>query len=74
VVWPQHGARQPAIFHGRKRIIQFWRTLAIGFLALVLPQMLVSSSMIHSQPWLLSRNHAVGILPGEENTAETQPF
>ena len=22
----------------------------------------------------LSRNHAVGILPGEENTAETQPF
>jgi hypothetical protein len=22
----------------------------------------------------LSRHHAVGILPGEENTAETQPF
>ncbi|MGA2751187.1 MAG: sigma-70 family RNA polymerase sigma factor [Verrucomicrobiota bacterium] len=37
---------------GRKRIIQFWRTLALGFLVLALPPTLVSSSMIHSHPWL----------------------
>jgi len=37
---------------GRKRIIQFWRTLAIGFFVFVLPPMLVSSSIIHSHPWL----------------------
>jgi RNA polymerase sigma factor (sigma-70 family) len=35
---------------GRKRIIQFWRTLAIGFLAFVLPPMLVPDSLIHSHP------------------------
>jgi RNA polymerase sigma factor (sigma-70 family) len=37
---------------GRKRIIQFWRTLAIGFFLFVLPPMFVSSSMIHVHPWL----------------------
>jgi RNA polymerase sigma factor (sigma-70 family) len=39
---------------GRKRLIQFWRTLAIGFLVFVLPSMLVPHSMIHSHPWLFS--------------------
>ncbi len=37
---------------GRKRIIQFWRTLAIGFFVFVLPPMLIPNSMIHSHPWL----------------------
>jgi RNA polymerase sigma factor (sigma-70 family) len=37
---------------GRKRIIQFWRTLAIGFFVFVLPVMFISSSMIHSHPGL----------------------
>jgi RNA polymerase sigma factor (sigma-70 family) len=37
---------------GRKRIIQFWRTLAFGFLVFVLPPMLLPDSMIHSHPWL----------------------
>jgi RNA polymerase sigma factor (sigma-70 family) len=37
---------------GRKRIIQFWRTLAIGFFVFVLPETLVSTSMLHSHPWL----------------------
>jgi RNA polymerase sigma factor (sigma-70 family) len=36
---------------GRKRIIQFWRTLAIGFFVFVLPPMLVPNSMIHAHPW-----------------------
>jgi RNA polymerase sigma factor (sigma-70 family) len=39
-------------FLGRKRIIQFWRALAFGFLLLVMPTMLVPNSMIHSYPWL----------------------
>jgi RNA polymerase sigma factor (sigma-70 family) len=39
---------------GRKRIIQFWRTLAVGFLVLVLPVMLLSDSMMHSHHWLFS--------------------
>ncbi len=37
---------------GRKRIVQFWRTLAIGFLVLVLPSWLMPNSMIHAHPWL----------------------
>lgn len=37
---------------GRKRIIQFWRTLAIGFFVFVLPQLFVGSSLIHSHPWI----------------------
>jgi hypothetical protein len=37
---------------GRKRIIQFWRTMAIGFFVFVLPPMLVPNSMIHAHPWL----------------------
>jgi len=37
---------------GRKRIIQFWRTLAIGFFVFVLPPMLVPHSLIHAHPWL----------------------
>ena len=47
---------------GRKRIIQFWRTLAIGFLLLVLPALffpqftlpalLVPHSLIHSHAWI----------------------
>src|ERR1035437_2970457 len=37
---------------GRNRIIQFWRTLAIGFFLFVLPPMLVPHSMIHSHPGL----------------------
>lgn len=37
---------------GRKRIIQFWRTVAIGFFVFVLPPTLVPDSMIHSHPWL----------------------
>lgn len=37
---------------GRKRIIQFWRTLAIGFFLLVLPPLLVPHSVIHARPWL----------------------
>ena len=37
---------------GRKRIIQFWRTLAIGFFLFVLPPMFVPRSLIHSYPWL----------------------
>ncbi|MGA2865897.1 MAG: sigma-70 family RNA polymerase sigma factor [Verrucomicrobiota bacterium] len=37
---------------GRQRIIQFWRTLAVGFLVLVLPTMLVTRGMVHSRPWL----------------------
>jgi len=37
---------------GRKRIVQFWRILAIGFFVLVLPPMLVATSMIHAHPWL----------------------
>ena len=35
---------------GRKRIIQFWRTLAIGFFVFVLPAIFVPHSMIHSHP------------------------
>ena len=37
---------------GRKRIIQFWRTLAVGFFVFVLPQLFVGSSLIHSHPWI----------------------
>jgi RNA polymerase sigma factor (sigma-70 family) len=37
---------------GRKRIVQFWRTLAIGFFVFVLPPMLVPDSLIHPHPWL----------------------
>jgi len=37
---------------GRKRITQFWRTLAIGFFVFVLPPLFVRPSMIHSHPWL----------------------
>jgi len=37
---------------GRKRLIQFWRTLAVGFLVLVLLPMLLPNSIIHSQPWV----------------------
>jgi uncharacterized membrane protein YidH (DUF202 family) len=37
---------------GRKRIVQFWRTLAIGFLVFVLPPMLVPDSLIHSHSWI----------------------
>jgi len=37
---------------GRKRIIQFWRTLAIGFFVFVLPPILVPNSLIHSHPWI----------------------
>jgi RNA polymerase sigma factor (sigma-70 family) len=37
---------------GRKRIVQFWRTLAIGFFVFVLPQLFVGSSLIHSHPWI----------------------
>ena len=47
---------------GRKRIIQFWRTLAIGFVLLVipalffprftLPALLVPHSLFHSQAWV----------------------
>jgi RNA polymerase sigma factor (sigma-70 family) len=37
---------------GRERIIQFWRTLAAGFLLLVLLPFLVPKAMIDSHPWL----------------------
>jgi RNA polymerase sigma factor (sigma-70 family) len=38
---------------GRKRIIQFWRALAIGFFVFVLPSMfLFPRSLIHSHHWL----------------------
>jgi RNA polymerase sigma factor (sigma-70 family) len=37
---------------GRKRIIQFWRTLAIGFWLFVLSPLLVPNSMLHASPWL----------------------
>jgi RNA polymerase sigma factor (sigma-70 family) len=37
---------------GRKRIVQFWRTLAIGFFVFVLPPLLVPNSLIHSHPGL----------------------
>ncbi len=37
---------------GRKRIVQFWRALAIGFLLLVLPCCLMPNSLIHARPWL----------------------
>ena len=37
---------------GRERIIQFWRTLAAGFLLLVLLPFLVPRAMIDSHPWL----------------------
>ena len=37
---------------GRKRIIQFWRTLAIGFFVFVLPPIFVGPSLIHSHPWI----------------------
>jgi RNA polymerase sigma factor (sigma-70 family) len=35
---------------GRKRIIQFWRTLAIGFFVFVLPALFVPHSVIHAHP------------------------
>ena len=35
---------------GRKHIIQFWRTLAIGFFLLVLPAVLVPHSLVRSHP------------------------
>ena len=35
---------------GRKRIIQFWRTLAISFFVFVLPALFVPHSMIHAHP------------------------
>jgi hypothetical protein len=45
---------------GRKRIIQFWRTLAVGFFVFVIPALFVPRSMIHAHPgifrvqtWLL---------------------
>jgi len=37
---------------GRKRIIQFWRTLAVGFGLFVLPSALIPDSMLHAFPWL----------------------
>ncbi len=37
---------------GRKRLIQFWRTLAIGFFVFVLPAIFVPDSMIHAHPWI----------------------
>jgi RNA polymerase sigma factor (sigma-70 family) len=37
---------------GRLRIIQFWRTLAVGFLVFVLPSLVVPHSLIHSYPWV----------------------
>lgn len=36
---------------GRKRIIQFWRTLAIGFFLLVVPSMFVPG---HGHPWFFA--------------------
>ena len=49
---------------GRKRIIQFWRTLAIGFFVFVLPAIFVPNSMIHAHPGLFRAADlvAVGIL------------
>ena len=38
---------------GRKRIIQFWRTLAIGFWLLV-PSMFVPGSLVHAHPWIFT--------------------
>ena len=35
---------------GRKRIIQFWRMLAIGFFVFVLPALFVPHSVIHAHP------------------------
>ena len=37
---------------GRKRIVQFWRTLAIGFFVFVLPPLRIPNSMLHTHPWL----------------------
>jgi hypothetical protein len=39
---------------GRKRIIQFWRTLAIGFFLLVPPAFFVPRSLIHAHPGIFS--------------------
>jgi RNA polymerase sigma factor (sigma-70 family) len=37
---------------GRKRIIQFWRTLAIGFFLFVPLAFFVPHSLIHAHPWI----------------------
>lgn len=37
---------------GRRRILQFWRTLAVGFFVLVLPAMLIPRSLMHAHPEL----------------------
>jgi RNA polymerase sigma factor (sigma-70 family) len=37
---------------GRKRIMQFWRTLGLGFLVFVVPPMFITPSLLHSKPWL----------------------
>jgi RNA polymerase sigma factor (sigma-70 family) len=42
-------ARQQSAL-GRMRIVQFWRTLAIGFFLLVLPAFFVPRSLIHAHP------------------------
>jgi RNA polymerase sigma factor (sigma-70 family) len=38
---------------GRKRIIQFWRTLAVGF-CLLIPAMFVPSWVVHVHPWIFT--------------------
>ncbi|MCU0784841.1 MAG: sigma-70 family RNA polymerase sigma factor [Verrucomicrobia bacterium] len=38
---------------GRRRLIQFWRTLAIGFAVLVLPAGMLPGSVTYSRPWLV---------------------
>lgn len=38
---------------GRRLTIQLWRSLAIGFLALVVPVSLVRSAAFHTHPWLV---------------------
>ena len=38
---------------GRQRIIQFWRTLTIGFWLLV-PSIFVPSSLVHVHPWIFT--------------------
>jgi hypothetical protein len=38
---------------GRKRIIQFWGTIAIGFWVLI-PPLFVPGSMVHAHPWIFA--------------------
>ncbi len=42
--------RQSAL--GRRRIVQFWRALAIGFAVFVLPGLLIPHSLIRAHRWL----------------------